>query len=430
MGHYSHNCKLTGLPITGGTPVVLFPMVMSKNLYENENDNLRKNGSTYMCSNDGNRLKFIPCYFPIRGDYDDYGGIENIIEDDGTRILEKYFDLTIQQICNVITSGRKDDGYDSSLNCIKDPEALDKNGRKLGDDKYDDYNNPQYLDRYKELIGVSGMWIHRGVYDKLTEKKEVVDEYGGLDLGTPALLEALGFTEIENGINPKGHDPERYNRQFKKGELIVHSDGTWINIPNESIYRISDFVEYCERMGEPIEDLESHKGKTYIEQLFDYVIPNNETFWIRPDENEEGLKVTDAQIDSYISKWKETFEQEISREDAREFIIETKLNNYSRGHDRESKDIAYRLLNTDGYSCYKIKNNIVFDYYDACKRGELRDVLRRFWQFDKYLYATGTFYDIVGTSPQDGEIDLVKQVLDTAKELADERYKDYHEEDY
>jgi len=175
MGHYSHNCKLSKLPITGGTPVVLFPMVMSNKLYSNSEESLRKVGSTYMCSNDGNHLKFIPCFFPIRGNYDDYGGIEDIIEDDGTKVLEQYFNLTIQQIANIITCGRKDDGYDSALDCIKDGTAPDENGKLLGEEGHDDYKNPVYKERYKELIAVSGMWIHRGVYDKLTEKKDKVE---------------------------------------------------------------------------------------------------------------------------------------------------------------------------------------------------------------------------------------------------------------
>lgn len=64
MGHFSHNCKLSKLPITGG-PAVLIPMVMSKKLYDNSEESIRVLGKTYMCSNDGTRLKFIPCMFSI-----------------------------------------------------------------------------------------------------------------------------------------------------------------------------------------------------------------------------------------------------------------------------------------------------------------------------------------------------------------------------
>ncbi len=71
MGHFSHSCKLTGLPITGGSPVVLIVMKHRNSLYDNSEDSLKKYGKTYMCSNEGIRLKYMPCWFPIHGTYDE-----------------------------------------------------------------------------------------------------------------------------------------------------------------------------------------------------------------------------------------------------------------------------------------------------------------------------------------------------------------------
>lgn len=402
MGHYSHTCKLTGLPITGGTPVVLFPMVLSDRLYENSEKKLKEQGSTYMCTNDGNRLKFNPCYLPIKGTYNDYGGIEDIIRDESTKILESYFGISVEDICQVLTRG----GWDG-IECDI-PEGFE--------DRIED-----------ELKKVSGMWIHRTVYENLTAKKEKVDEYEGLDLGTPELLEALGFTEINESINLAIHDPKRYKRTFQKGELIVNSDGTWISVPNEQIYRISDFAKYCEKMGEPIENLGSHLNKTYIEQLCDYVIPKHNKFHQRPN-NKKKLEVSKEEIAEYQKNWKSLFKIELTDEEALESILEDKTDNLFKGKDRMSQRIGYKLLNFDEY---KIKNPITFDYYDTLKEGneDLKNSFREFWEFDKYLFATGTFYDVVGTSPQDGEIDLVKEVIDTAKIIADERYEYYHEDD-
>lgn len=79
MGHYSHTCKLTGIPITGGTPVVLFPIRPVSNMYDNSESRLKEYGTTYMCSNEGTKLAYNPCWFPIKGTYDDYGGIEDIV---------------------------------------------------------------------------------------------------------------------------------------------------------------------------------------------------------------------------------------------------------------------------------------------------------------------------------------------------------------
>jgi hypothetical protein len=423
MGHFSHTCKLSKLPIVGGTNVVLFPMVMRDKLYEHSDESLRKYGTTYMCSNEGSRLKFIPCYLPIRGKYDDYGGIKDIIEDDGTEILENYFGLSIQEICNIITCNRKKDGYSESLNCIKDTNTLDKNGKKFGEKGFEDYNNPQYLERYKELLKVSGMWVHGDVYDKLTDKNYKIDEYNGLSLGNPNLLECLGFTEQK-----KKGDDERYHTVFQKGSLKVNSDGTWIEIPNETIYRISDFAKYCEKMGEPIKNLEEHLNKTYVEQLYDYVIPKFENFWKRPKEVLISDEELDIKIEKRIETWCEIINSELSHDEAKKQILD-EWNGVTNLHSNEqSEKIAYHLLNGD-YRTSKISNPLTYDYFDACREGLLREELRRFWIFDSYLYATGTFYDIVGTSPQDGDIDSVKEVLDISKNIADVIYEEYRDEE-
>ena len=69
MGSFSHCCKLSGIQITGVTQAVLIVMEPVEDLYENSDKNLRKRGSTYMCSNNGPRLKYTPCWFPIHGDF-------------------------------------------------------------------------------------------------------------------------------------------------------------------------------------------------------------------------------------------------------------------------------------------------------------------------------------------------------------------------
>jgi hypothetical protein len=136
-------------------------MLPTGKMYDNSDETLVKYGKTYMCSNDGPRMKYSPCWFPIKGDYDTYGGLENIIEDDNTKAIEEHYGLTIHQILGVITSGRKDDGFDDSLDCV-----IDK--RKVR-------NSPVYLKKYRDLIKMSGMWVHGGVYAKLSARKEVVN---------------------------------------------------------------------------------------------------------------------------------------------------------------------------------------------------------------------------------------------------------------
>ena len=452
MGHFTHNCKLTGLPITGGTKVVLFPIKMRKDLYENSEKNLRKYGSTYMCSNDGAWLKFHPFCFPIKGVYDDYGGIEDIVKDDNTEVLEKYFGMEIQTICDIITSGRKDDSYDSNLKPLlkekppikgkkegekhfdfyqrikKDPmpfgngvypqgnsdgtytvfregskkkhkdgtkEEYDANFKliheqyqrykdwcvEVPDPEDEEYNNPQYKDEHLELLSLSGMWIHGDVYEKLTsEPSSGYDGFSNrLDLGVPAILESLGFVEIERG------DDERYKRRFKKDDLIINSDGTWINVlDSNGIYSFKDLKKYCEKKGVVI-DISEHIQKDSVEQLYDYLIPKY-TGFSSPDE------------DYPMLRWMTT--------------------------DNNQKLIARRLLEIDSEYSNSYKP-LTFAYFKTTKEGKLKQNMVEFWRFDRMMYNNGRFYDVVGTAPQDGSHHSVKRTLEVALDIINKKIEEY-----
>lgn len=473
MGHFSHNCKLTGVPITGGQPVVLFVLKPRKDLYDLSEKKLNQYGKTYMCSNEGTRLKFYPVWFPIKGEYDDYGGIENIVKDDNTKILEDYYGLTIEQIMGIVTCGRKDDGYSDDLKVIKkpfvypedwikgekhrqyysrtqnDPEPFDGHYPTNYGDKYQvwrdgkmvkatkeeyeadnslshahymrydewaktnpdpdrDYGNPQYEDRYKELLTYSGMWIHGKVYDELTKIKNTDVWKDSLDLGTPALLKSLGFTQGEETKS------ERYNIPFTKDGLTVYSDGTWLEIPGEHIYRLKDFKKYCKKKGVEI-DITDLDSKDMIEQTYDYVIP------------EYKLPRTREEILADFERIKETTDKNIEelKEDLFDALLSIRI---STGYAHDGYRIPHYFLNDATYGTNEIKNPFTSLYIKAAKEGKVRNNLVEYWRFDSYMYACGVYYEIVGTGPQDGELKQVKQVLTVALNVVNERLKERDED--
>jgi len=155
MGCYSVSCKLSNLPIVGYTSAVLIPLRPIDGHIEF--DFHKDTGTTVICCNEGPLVYFHPCMYPIRGTYNDYGSLNDIIRDDNTDILEEYYGLTIEQIVGVLTSNRKDDGFDKRLCCIKDPSQPDE------------FGEPIYLERYKDLIKISCNWIHGTLYDELTK---------------------------------------------------------------------------------------------------------------------------------------------------------------------------------------------------------------------------------------------------------------------
>ena len=488
MGHFSHSCKLTGIPITGGTPVVLIVMKHGNDLYDNSEKSLMKFGKTYMCSNEGTRLKYMPCWFPIHGEYDEYGGIENIVKDDNTELLEKYYGLTIEQIMEIVTSGRKDDGFDDSLKVIKKPVQRPANqlegedhhkyyGRIMNDpmpfdghypqcpgNKYqiwrdgkyvavskevydedfkliheqyarynewkktnpdveDDYGKPDYKERYKELLTYSGMWVHGDVYNQLTETSNK-DEYDKLDFGRPEVLKALGFVE---GKKTKA---ERYNRPFTHGKLTLMSNGNWVEIDidgwDESLYTISEFKRLAKFVGETI-DFSPIEGKDKLEQIYDVVIPTIKIV----DEEKTVANIFDSGDNNELLKHFAKSGIDVNSDEGKATMMELIKASLKRigGGNREEMELYYYFLNTDRYSSSRISNPMTTEYLKAAKEGKIKDNLLRFWRFDRYMFACGRYYEIVGTAPQDGEHKDVLKVLTIAKSVLEAVVKERYEED-
>lgn len=387
MGHFSHNCKLTGIPITGGTKVVLFPMLLRAYLGENSDKALKEIGTTYQCSNDTIRMKFSPCWFPIKGEYDDYGGMENIEHDDNTKVLEDYYGLTIEQIVGVITCHRKDDGYSDDLDCIKDKGV-----------KYE-YGKPVYQERYKELLPISGMWIHREVYDKLVESP-TGDYFDKLDFGIPAFLKSLGFEE--DGVD---ETKERYKLKFKKDNFILYSDGTWLD---GHVYTLQELRNLCKKNGVTI-DISQHAKKGEVEQLFDYVVPEVKSLktFRDFDEKEMAAAIEKEGKEKAVETMKKLLREDVESTHVLDLLKRTFLN-----EDR-----------------YKITNKMTPVYYEAARQGKLRQNLVEFWRFDHYMWCMGRYYAPVGTGPQDGEHKAVQKVLNVANDIINNLIKDRYAEE-
>lgn len=388
MGHFSHNCKLTHVPITGG-PATLIVMKPTGRMYDNSDESLKTYGKTYLCSNDGPRMKYSPVWLPIHGQYDTYGGLENIVEDDNTKTLEKYYNLKIQEIVNIITSGRKDDGYDDALNKVK------KKGK-------DEYGKPNYQERYKELITYSGMWIHGDVYKELSNDKGI-NYFNQMDLGTPELLEVLGFKETGKSTD------ERYNRVFTKGSLSVNSDGTWINVKKHHIYKLEEFKQYVEKMGESI-DIQPWSKMSRAEQTL-RLKANRVIMPVTKEEREE-LNNLHEQVAKDADKG---IAQEIY--DRISYLMDKLIASIG---GRTTDSLRY-LMNHDEY---KVTNPMSKEYLEVVKGGKLIEDFAKFWKFDEFMYATGSFYEVVGTGPQDGDHEAVKKVLDAGMRVLNEQLKE------
>ena len=147
--------------------------------------------------------------------------------------------------------------------------------------------------------------------------------------------------------------------------------------------------------------------KDRIEQIFDYIIPNAQSI------GQDEVDIDDATkaMDEYEKLSKEEQKSKIGIE---LLGILMKGTNIGMNKHPMTRTIRYLLLNNDEYRFY---NPMTIKYFNAAKEGKIRDNMVRFWRFNNYMYCTGRYYDIVGTSPQDGDHNSVMKVLNVATKV-------------
>lgn len=186
MGCWSVYCGLSNITITAGHKCVLLPL-KKNNRYEGY-------------------LPYLPATLPIFGEYDDYGGIENIEQNENTEFIEKHFDCTIEEFCVYFT------------NNDKAPENL-LNNEEIKKWKY--------------------MFIDRNIYDFLSTNNPKYSNshpYGNLEL-----LKKIGAEYI-------GKFPEKDSRYcyfWNINGAEFRSDGEWLHDKDSrGIYELKNIQKY------------------------------------------------------------------------------------------------------------------------------------------------------------------------------------------
>lgn len=187
MGSWSVYCGISKIAITDNQECVL--LILKKNT----------KGIGYN--------KYCVATLPIFGTYDDYGGIDNIIKDDNTQLIEEHFNCTIEDFAYYFTRG-----------------CIDKS-----DVKEELLNN-------SEIKDWTFMFIDKKVYDFMSTNVEY--GYGGkgyFDFGDKEFLKLLGFEFIE-----EDKTLGRYKYKWKYKNKYFLSDGTYLNtIDGKSIHQFS-----------------------------------------------------------------------------------------------------------------------------------------------------------------------------------------------
>lgn len=86
MGSWSVYCSISKIAIRAGQECVFIPL---------------KKNEKYSYS----YLNYVPATLPIFGEYDDYGGVENIVKNENTKFIEDHFKVTIEDFVEFFTRG-------------------------------------------------------------------------------------------------------------------------------------------------------------------------------------------------------------------------------------------------------------------------------------------------------------------------------------
>ena len=93
MGSFNVACSISKISIGPGTPVVYIPLVTP--WYRSQaKSSLEIPGPQLIYPNDC----FSPMSLPIRGKYNDYGGIEDVVKDDNVKALEAFFGFPAEDL--------------------------------------------------------------------------------------------------------------------------------------------------------------------------------------------------------------------------------------------------------------------------------------------------------------------------------------------
>lgn len=191
MGSWSVSCGISNITITSGKKCVLLP------LKENNGSETRN---------------WQPATLPIFGEYNDYGGIEEIEKDDNTALIEKHFGVSIDDFAVFLVDGEFTYGRDEA---------------------------EEVAERIKNLEEIKGwrfMWIDRQVYDFMVINNDKYHK-GYMNYGTAEMLKLFGFKLIKESNTFKNYDPKRFNQLWKKGDVEMYSDGrTLLTKENGYVY--------------------------------------------------------------------------------------------------------------------------------------------------------------------------------------------------
>ena len=285
MGSYNVACSISNLSIRSGDKVAFFLLLparhpwgygrsMGKDTYIDQTfPELRAIHRVGIKSN----LLYTNCYFnplglPIFGEYDDYGGVEHIVDDKNTKLLETFFNLSIDQIIDCVTCGRE---LSSTLS------ALHKHVGISGEKRHDPEKtfDGSYLSRFGFVKN------DRGRFSLPTSKETPWGEAVEVELVPTA--EEKGYPYYNNGF-----------RLYRDGKLLAKQDSYDVRQKFQKVFykHIKYHVNVSSDYQNKVTILKNLSGMFVLKEVYDQLADN------APTSEWDKITAADAYLDDSMLK--------------------------------------------------------------------------------------------------------------------------------
>lgn len=417
MGSFNVACSVSNLSIGAGDKVAFLPLIEARYPIK------LPSPITMVVSNQGMFGLYNAFSFPIYGEYNDYGSLENIERNPTVEAIEAFFGIPIDKFMDQVTR-----------NWCGDDKAGIKNKSK------------QSL-----LDNVGGMFVVRDIYEFMTKKNfsewgDAADntayEGGDVDKDT---LEHMGFVFVK-----KEDKIDRYNKIYKhpsSDKFFVGSDGTWMKIFNHKNGVVKEHIYH------PNQFIKAWKELTDVELPFDKKLSK---YSIKFDsvqrlfqENAKILKKLSASPildrESQDKRDKERHKETLKILKQLQTKKKSKpkpLSKYAINKLNLEMDQRHLVMNLEKYSLnpgdYRYD---IFDSYTPLERlyvdqvinGSIKDEVIRFWHFYRNCFDCNILLRPTANGPQCGNdkasFALAKEIYKAAKSKIDERKKYEKEEE-
>lgn len=175
MGSFCVACSVSHLSIDPGDPILFLPLMPAR-----FSDGLNHR---MLISNSGPAYFFEPLTLPIRGVYDDYGYMGEIVEDANTEAIERYYGISIEEFVN--------------------------------------------YDQFREGTGKISMFMHQPIYDFMVK-------FNPPQHTVASVKKSFGVSEmdalfIRNGMTALHYDRHRFIERLLFKDLLTDEEGDRIS---------------------------------------------------------------------------------------------------------------------------------------------------------------------------------------------------------